>query len=200
MWLIAGPNGSGKTTLAQALRQGDETFFEGVTWINPDDILTEIINRRGLNRGEVGLDVLLEAAQTADKNILACIETGSSFVRETVLSTSRLKPMVQSALDRDFKLGLIFIILSSSEDCVERVSMRVKLGGHNVAPEKVRERWQKSIQQVAWFAQRAEIFLAYDNSELNDPILLYEKRGPVWMAHAVGRISEVDGALSAIIP
>jgi predicted ABC-type ATPase len=57
----------------------------------------------------------------------------------------------------------------------ERVNRRASLGGHDVPPEKISARWHRSLEQLQWFARRASVFWAYDNTDSsteNAPVLV----------------------------
>jgi predicted ABC-type ATPase len=202
LWLIAGPNGSGKSTLATGLNAASKGFDQAVgasdqtIWIDPDAIFAEMIGNAAISAGRSPDDVALAAAREADAKVLSAIEDGSSVVRETVLSTDRFKSIVEMAIAKGFQFGLIFVSLASPEECVERVRLRVTLGGHDVPPERTRARWSRSIHNLTWFADSADLALVYDNSALGTPVLLYEKKDGVWACHGVGRIPEIDAAIA----
>jgi predicted ABC-type ATPase len=143
--------------------------------------------------------IALAAAKAADARVLSGIEAGMSVIRETVLSTDRFKPIVDMAIGRGFKFGLNFVMLASAEACVERVRLRIALGGHSVPPDRTRACWSRSIAKLTWFAERADIVLVYDNSALGAPVLLYEKQGGVWLAHRTGRIPEIDATVAPLL-
>lgn len=208
IWLIAGPNGSGKSTLAKGLRNAIgppmglayrnaiSSLAAKANWVNPDEILVDMLSHEKENQDRSLNRIMLEAARAADEQLVRCIDEGVSVVRETVLSTDRLKPVVDSALKKGFQLGLIFVALASPEDSVERVRLRVILGGHDVPTERIRLRWARSIENLPWFADRADPVLVYDNSALASPVLLYEKNTAIWTAHRPGRIPEIDAAIA----
>lgn len=47
---------------------------------------------------------------------------------------------------------------------IDRVRQRVAAGGHDVAEDKIRERRERSFQQLPWFLQQADLALIFDNS------------------------------------
>ncbi len=205
LWLIAGPNGSGKSTLARGLiAKGfpaivDKTGPPSTVWINPDDVFAELAADPAASRDKPEDEIALAAARIADERVLTSIDDGISVVRETVLSTDRFKPIVDMAISRGFQFGLIFVSLASPEECVQRIELRTTLGGHGVPPERTRARWARSIGNLPWFADRAEIVLVYDNSALASPVLLYEKKDGIWTTHKVRLIPEIDAALAPIL-
>jgi predicted ABC-type ATPase len=52
-----------------------------------------------------------------------------------------------------FEIRLIYVTLDSVERNVERVTLRVKTGGHDVPREKIIKRYINSLEQMPWFAR-----------------------------------------------
>lgn len=177
--LIAGPNGSGKSTLAAhpvivSLAQTPEDA-QAPLHINPDQI------RRELGEAEnAALD--LRAAQLADEQLDEAIEIGRSAIRETVLSTARLLPVVEKAKRRGFRVVLLFVFLRDPALNIARVAQRAQLGGHDVPADKIRSRWARAMETLAPFAALADVLMVFDNSARatpaqreSGPLLLIEK-------------------------
>jgi predicted ABC-type ATPase len=150
-WLIAGPNGSGKSTFVGSawLQKIDPTPEEAhpLLVINPDEIFQQLVV------SGVPLDMAqIEAAQMADERLRESIEIKRSVLRETVLSTNRLRPVVERALAQGFQFNLVFVYLKSPDLNVARVRRRVARGGHDVDEAKVRARWFSAFEQLPWFS------------------------------------------------
>jgi predicted ABC-type ATPase len=158
LWIVAGANGSGKTSVYQ------DTEFEdpgGAVWIINPDILTaqiQIIERLALHAANVA------AADRILCWLQASIDAYQTIGVETVLSTDKYRSLVEAAKQRNFEVRLIYVVLSSADLNVERVALRVKSGGHDVAREKIIERRTKSLAQLPWFLARADLAWIYDNS------------------------------------
>jgi predicted ABC-type ATPase len=191
MWIVAGPNGSGKTTL---VKTGVVARVSGISLmhINPDTVAARI------NQEQPGIDAdeaSRRAAQESDELVDLCIDQGTSFVVETVLSTDKFKARVLSARACGFSIGLIFVVLVNPELSIQRVKLRVGLHGHDVPPERIRDRWHKSISNLSWFANQADRVRVFDNSEDRNPVLLAAKTSGEWTFYTPGRLPEVDAAL-----
>ena len=156
--IIAGPNGSGKST---AYSRGDVGGFADSVWIvNPDlltlrlqeaeAIATDTANLEAVKRLEVWLEATLRVHQTVGV--------------ETVLSTDKYRRLVSLAKSLGFTFRLFYVMLASPEDNIRRVRDRVSKGGHNVPPEKIVDRYWRSLEQLPWFVEQADIADIYDNT------------------------------------
>lgn len=169
-WLLGGPNGSGKSTFASTdvfaqLTRTPEAPHE-LTMLNPDILAREIrINRPGAGPDEIAR----EAATRTDSQVHALIGDGKPLIVETVLSTAKYRPCVIEAKQKDYRVGLVYVILKRPDINVARVEQRVQLDGHRVDPIKIVERYGRSLQQLKWFAPEADFFTMWDNSRTGGP-------------------------------
>ena len=111
-----------------------------------------------------------------EKWLGASIKAHQTVGVETVLSTPKYRRLVRAAKKQSFEIRLIYVLLDTPERNVERVSLRVSKGGHNVPANKIRERYQRSVEQVPWFLSNADRAWIYDNSGAA-PALVGEKSG-----------------------
>jgi predicted ABC-type ATPase len=94
----------------------------------------------------------------------ASISAHQTIGVETVLSTEKYRGLVLAAKDHGFEVRLIYILLNSPELSVERVKLRVGKGGHHVPTTKIRQRRDRSLQQLPWFLKNADLAWIFDNS------------------------------------
>jgi predicted ABC-type ATPase len=171
-WIVAGPNGSGKSTLY------DDTDIEGFgrsVWIINPDLLTARL------REQEHLEATEANAAALDRIwawLTASIDAHQTVGVETVLSTDKYRQLVERAKARGFEIRLLYVLLRSADLNVERVRMRVLKGGHDVAEEKIRARRERSLAQLPWFVERADVALVYDNSGA-EPVLIARKQNEV---------------------
>lgn len=168
IWILAGPNGSGKTTIAREPKITQLTA--GNPSLNADDVAKVLAEAADT---PVTPEISLQAARSVDAAVAQHVKDGASFTVETVLSSPKYKTTVKEARKAGFNIGLIFVFTSRADLNVLRVSQRVRAGGHNVPNDKVRSRWIKSIDNLGWFASRADQLLVIDNSRT--PEFLVEK-------------------------
>jgi predicted ABC-type ATPase len=181
--IIAGPNGSGKSS---AYGNAKLDWEDRIIWINNPDLLT--LRLQAAERLDK-LTANLEAVNRIEKWLYASIEVHQTIGVETVLSTDKYRKLVTYAKQRGFEFWLIYVVLDSEERNIERVKIRAKSGGHDVPPDKIRERYWRSIQQFPWFLDSADRAWIYDNSG-DEPSLIGRKQS--------GRISIEPNALAVV--
>jgi len=144
--VIAGPNGSGKSTLTASLS------FEGrANLIDPDAIA------RRMNP----IDPARRAIPAAREAIVRCktvIEAGATFVLETTLAGNGAISLMRQANRRGYRIYLVYVALGHPDLHIERVRLRVALGGHDV-PEATfadvtNEVWRKRLTHCAWLMKQ----------------------------------------------
>jgi predicted ABC-type ATPase len=168
-WIIAGPNGSGKTS---AYDNTDiEAFLRSVWIINPDLLTARIRDVEGLPLNAANL----QAVRRIEAWLEASIRAHQTVGVETVLSTGKYRRLVVEAKALNFEVRLTYVILSSPALNIERVKLRVAKGGHDVATDKIVERYARSLHQLTWFLDQADQALIFDNSE-DSPRLIGRKK------------------------
>lgn len=94
--VIAGPNGSGKTTLTEKLRE--HVWLQECRYINADDIAKDLGNWNSP-------DIVLKAAQEAERRREECLSNRQGFAFETVFSTDRNLRLLLRAVKAGFSQG-----------------------------------------------------------------------------------------------
>jgi predicted ABC-type ATPase len=101
-----------------------------------------------------------------------------SFSFETVMSHESKIHFLRDAQKMGYRTYLYFVATETPDINVVRVQERVEKGGHPVPEDKIRSRYERSINllyDAIGFANRAYIF---DNShEQHEPILIAEYNG-----------------------
>ncbi len=169
-WIVAGPNGAGKTTFLQV--EPIFSLLPSVSFINPDDIALQLLKSRGRRgfadaTGTEIVEAYRGAANLSLDELTRKLRSGESAGVETVLSSDKYHPAVEFVLSRGGFVGLIYVWLNSPELALERVASRVAEGGHDVPHDRIIARWERSLVQLRWFAERASNFWVFDNSDSN---------------------------------
>ena len=166
--VFAGPNGSGKSTVTNDNRSKKE--FPRI-YINADDIA-----RTELGHIPDELERNMEAAKLAQQRRQAALEGGQSFAFETVMSTPGKLATLQEARNRGFHVDLVFVATLDADINIARVQNRAALGGHDVAPDKVRERYERAMRLLPSAVDLADTVDVFDNSG-REPLHVAMKRG-----------------------
>jgi predicted ABC-type ATPase len=133
--IIGGCNGAGKSTLARELlpRLGLMRF------LNADEIA------RGLSPLDPSLSAF-RAGRLLLEEARRLLEEKSSFAIESTLSGRTYLGLIREAKTRGYRFLLHYIVIGSGTQAVDRVALRVRLGGHHVPEEDVRRRFKRSRQ------------------------------------------------------
>ncbi|HYN40784.1 MAG TPA: zeta toxin family protein [Thermoanaerobaculia bacterium] len=151
---LAGPNGAGKSTFYRA-----HLAEAGLRFVNADDLSREL----GLGP--------YEAAEMAKGLRRELVEQRESFVFETVFSdpVGDKLSFLRDTAALGYVVVLCFIGLNSPGLSEERVAMRVAKGGHDVPSVKLRERYPRTLRNLAAAIPDLPHVLVYDNSDLGRP-------------------------------
>ena len=158
LYLIAGPNGAGKSSL-YASRIAKIT---NAAFINADDIEREW---RESGQEPQPYAASKEAAARREAFILE----RRSFITETVFSHESKLELVRQALEAGFRVELYHVNVRTTEMSLARVAARVAIGGHNVPPDKIRARYERSKALIRAAAEIASQTMVFDNSRLGTP-------------------------------
>lgn len=155
--IIAGPNGSGKTTLTrQLLADG----FDLGRYINPDDIAATL---------DGAYDERVRRAQKiADELRDRFISEKRDFAFETVMSHESKLEVMRRARDAGFHLTLFFVATENPRINVERVEMRVRMGGHSVPHDRIIARYARTMSSLVDAMQIVDRAVPFDNSQLSN--------------------------------
>ncbi len=148
--IIGGANGSGKTTFAKMLIE--ETGYD---FLNADEIAKEI---------EEG-NARLKAGRIFFENLERWISEGKNFILESTLSGNYLLKVIEKVKKANYQVRIVYVFLESPNDCIERIKVRVKLGGHFVPDEDVIRRYYRSKENF-WnvYKELADEWAIYFNS------------------------------------
>ena len=151
---IAGPNGAGKSTFHEAFVRP-----AGLRSINPDEIAKTL-----------GIDAY-DAADGATSLRDELIDQRESFAFETVFSDPHgaKVELLRKAAAAGYTVVLCFIGLDSAETSDERVAMRVLQRAHDVAFEKLTQRYPRSLANLRRAIAALPCVWVYDNSDLRTP-------------------------------
>lgn len=101
------------------------------------------------------------------------LEQRRSFTFETVMSHPSKVQFLSKARESGFRIYLYWVTTEDSFINVGRVENRAESGGHFVAPDKVRERYDRSFSLLPSAIEASDRAYLFDNSG---------SEGPQWVA------------------
>lgn len=171
--IIAGPNGAGKTTFA-------------LNYLSEVAHCRRFINADLIASGLSPIAPELEQVASAKlylKEIQDAIERREDFAFETTLSGRANLNRIKFLRGNNWKIELIYLYLPGAEMCAERVSERVRHGGHDIPIQLIVRRYSRSLNNLLnLYAPLCDSTICMDNSS-EIPKLIFAQT-------AAGRIVE----------
>ena len=159
--MLAGVNGAGKSSVA-----GGFLEKEGDAFFNPDTVAQQI---RSLHP-DIPLTLANAHAWQIGKSLLEqAITSGRDYRFETTLGGRTIAQLLEQAARSGHRLHLWFCGLASADLHLRRVRSRVAHGGHDIPEEKIRERWNRSRENLIRLLPLIDHLRVYDNSAEADP-------------------------------
>jgi predicted ABC-type ATPase len=171
VFVLAGVNGAGKSSVGGAL-----LAEHGLSWYNPDSYARELVALLGLSIG----DANARAWEHGRAQLEAAIAQGRNFAFETTLGARTIPELLAEAA-RTHDVVMLYCGLASVELHMQRVKARVAVGGHDIPPAKIKERWSASRLNLVRLLPQLARLQVFDNSAqaplgkpIPDPVLLLE--------------------------
>jgi len=154
--IIAGPNGAGWSTFAEKFLPTEAACFE---FINADRIAAGLSpfrpERVAIRAGRIMLSRIHELAGARE-----------DFALETTLATRVYLKMIPQWQDEGYTVQLYFLKLPSPEFAVRRVAQRVRLGGHFISENTIRQRFARGWRNLNdFYLGLVDTYAIYDASK-----------------------------------
>jgi predicted ABC-type ATPase len=155
IYVIAGCNGAGKTTASFTILP---EILDCKIFINADEIA------KGLSPFQPE-SAAFEAGRIMLEKIDVLINEGNTFSLETTLATKSYRSIFSNAINKNYKIKLLFFWLESDDLAIKRVKKRVTEGGHNITKEVIIRRYQRGIDNLfkIYLSLSSEVMI-FDNS------------------------------------
>lgn len=161
LYVLAGVNGAGKSSIGESgfRSQGSPVF-------NPDTVAQQI---RSLHP-DIPHTLANAHAWQIGKSLLAqAIADGRDYRFETTLGGRTIAQLLEKAARSGHRLHIWFCGLASPDLHLKRVKSRVTHGGHDIPEAKIRERWNRSRENLIRLLPLIDHLRVYDNSAEADP-------------------------------
>ncbi len=140
--IVAGADGTGKSSLRGVL-EGQNV------------LLGHIIDADAIAK-EYNFDNI-KAGKKAIEEINYCLENNLSFTQETTLAGHRTVRTIKQARKQGYYITMYYVGLSSMEESIDRITNRVRKGGHNIPIDDVKRRYEKRISSLSKVIPLCEI-------------------------------------------
>lgn len=168
VYVIAGPNGSGKTTFA---REFLPVYANCPNFINADLIA------QGLSPFSPQI-AAMKAGRIVLDQIGSFASSQADFAFETTLSGRSYIPILKRLKQKGYAIHLFFLWIPSSQLALARIKDRVSEGGHDVPPEDVIRRFDRSIRNFfKIYKPLATGWMMFDNSRYVPDLIAKGKNG-----------------------
>lgn len=107
------------------------------------------------------------AADLAECIRQTLLKENISFAFETVMSDRRKLDLLRLAKNSGYKIYLYFFCTADPEINKNRVAIRVEEKGHNVAPEKIEERYYRSLENLKEAVKLSDRAYLFDSTKLD---------------------------------
>lgn len=159
--VLAGTNGAGKSSVAGAsLRaRGGEHF-------NPDEAARQIMELEpGMGVVEANSRAWLQGKRLLENAIARRLE----FAFETTLGGNTIPALLHKAHNAGLEVRVWFVGLATPDLHIARVKARVAAGGHDIPEAKIRERYDRSRENLIRLLPILAELWVFDNSAEQDP-------------------------------
>lgn len=146
--IVAGADGTGKSSLRGVL-EGQNV------------LLGHIIDADAIAK-ENDFDNI-KAGKRAIEEINYCLENNLSFTQETTLAGYRTVRTIKQARKQGYYITMYYVGLSSMEESIDRITNRVRKGGHNIPIDDVKRRYEKRISSLSRVIPLCDEVIFYDN-------------------------------------
>jgi|GEM_PF-558333 len=181
LWLITGPNGAGKSTLINNL----SSLLKIPAFVNPDVIAAAL---DPINKDEP--KVIAKAGRIAIELRKKYISQKQSFGIESTFTGNSIISFIQNAIKNGYVINIVFVGLQNVDYSISRVSLRIKMGGHNVPRDAILRRYPKSLENLIKTAHYANKLYVFDNSGIKHNLLLNMEKVPNWSKNLIPKIIE----------
>ncbi len=156
LYIISGCNGAGKTTASYTVLP---EIIECKEFVNADEIA------RGLSPFNPE-SMAIEAGKLMLRRIEELLDKDMTFAIETTLATRSYVNLVRRAIAKGYHVSILFFWLQTPDLALQRVSERVRRGGHNIPEDVIKRRYVLGIRNLfQLFMSEVDYWIIYNNSE-----------------------------------
>ena len=156
LYIIAVCNGAGKTTASFTILP---EILECKEFVNADEIA------KGLSPFQPE-KAAFEAGRIMLERVNFLLQSKESFAFETTLATKTYNSKLLWAKENGYTIKLLFFWLPTIEMAIERVTVRVSEGGHNIPNDVIARRYKRGIENLfKIYIPLCSEWILFDNSK-----------------------------------
>jgi predicted ABC-type ATPase len=178
IYVLAGVNGAGKSSIGGAAFRAS-----GADYYDPDEAARAVM---AVNPTLTQADANSAAWHGGVKLLRQAMAERKDFAFETTLGANTIPRLLAEAASQGIEIYIWYVGLSSPELHIERVQARVRRGGHDIAAEHIRRRFDHSRLNLIDLMPHLTALRVYDNSADADPATGKIPK-PKLVLHMVGR-------------
>ncbi|HEX5872855.1 MAG TPA: zeta toxin family protein [Longimicrobium sp.] len=158
--VLAGTNGAGKSSVA-----GASIRARGGEYFNPDEAARRILEAQP----GIGVEAANSRAWLLGKRLLEdAIARRGEFAFETTLGGNTIPELLHRAHSAGLDIRIWYVGLESPELHIARVKSRVARGGHDIPQARIRERYDRSRENLIRLLPILTELWVFDNTEEGD--------------------------------
>lgn len=161
IYVLAGTDGAGKTSVA-----GAAIRLRGLNYFDPDQAALRI---RQANPGMEPAEAKSLAWLQGTRLLSRAIADRRDFAFETTLGENTIPALLEEAHGAGLAVRVWYVGLESPELHLARVRARVAAGGHDIPEQKIRERYDRSRENLIRLLPSLSALRLFDNSAEGDP-------------------------------
>ncbi|AYL94941.1 zeta toxin family protein [Mucilaginibacter celer] len=176
--IIAGPNGAGKSSFSRFLSFPDALIFD-------PDLETKKISARYPDINDDAVEA--ELTRVYEKQEKKALAGYLNFTIETNLRNDYVIKRAERFKSNGYAINLIFFLLPTIADSIDRVRLRVRNKGHNVDIESIKINFEESYKNAIKFANRFDNIMIMDGSSTSQlinaprPIAIFKENGHLFI-------------------
>ncbi len=133
--------------------------------------------------------IISDNDMTAVHRIQSCMDDGADFTLESTLSGENTLAVIKTAAEKGYRITLYYIAVNSAEECLHRISNRVRKGGKNVPAKEVMRSYLHRFDALPLILPYCDSARFYDNENgfryvaecRNGEIIYADNRYPDWL-------------------
>lgn len=170
LFVITGANGAGKSTLSKNLlppEMADLEVFDGDKYYVTK--LSEIFPSQTKSPKYARQMAFSETVAAFESLVEHCIQTHQSFAYEGHFSSEGPWQSIVRFREHNYRIIMVFLMVSDLSISLKRVSERVKTGGHYVTSQEIEKNYFGNMIQLNNHLDLLDELIVIDNSKAIQP-------------------------------